>query len=379
MGKERSVVYDLERAPGPAFVSSYETALRILGRSVPSPAQTAAGEDAEAVALAQFLARIEDRTSFDFEAEASREESAFEKAGRGLPAVLLNDSPSRERTAATLDLLYQHSLARGPSYADDVHELIREMLLLPTLRTRFGARLLDSLELFAREGRFYATALRLLGRPLLPPSPEAPATADHDARFVAGLLSRLQPDRFGYEARAFVDELERRTIAAEPQHGFDLEYFLDGFQALRRSNPRVRSAVEELVSFPPLRERLGAGEIQVLDLFRAQDPFYDLALKALGRPLFPAGPQEHLSADPEAAQLAGLLRALREASPSADYRKGGAADRLEKGLTWAEADPAWYREEAQILDRAGKDTRAALRALLGFPALRAKWGALLDG
>jgi tetratricopeptide (TPR) repeat protein len=145
-GKGRSIIYDLEHAPGPAFVSSYETALRILGRSTPPRTHTVASEDTEAVQLAQYLARIEQHTGFHFEAIPSDKESAFEEAGRSLPRVLLNDGSDYAETMKLLDLLYRYAPALDHSFGDDgVRDLIRKILLLPTLRTRFGERLLKAL------------------------------------------------------------------------------------------------------------------------------------------------------------------------------------------------------------------------------------------
>jgi tetratricopeptide (TPR) repeat protein len=390
-GKMRSVEYDLEHAPGPTFVASYETALRILGRATPPPIQTAASEDTEAVQLAQLLARVERSTGFYFESLPRGEESDFEEAGRSLPRVLLNDGPDYAQTAAVLDLLYRYA----PMISHQgVRDLIREILLLPTLRARFGDRLLESLELFTREGFFYSTGLRILGRPLLTPLSTPVVTVDRDAQHIAALLNRLLPGRGtrrlhderhserSEAAKALIRGLEEIDSLAD--HLADDEYFIDSLQELRKSSSKIRSAVESLFVFPPLREKLGARALLVIDLLCSQDPFYDKALKALGRPLVPPTPREanasipeaSLSADPEAQQLAGLLRALHKASRSADDRLTRAAESLERAITWADADPNWYRKEVQIIRQAGRAPRAALQAVLNFPGLREKWGML---
>ncbi|MEV4535210.1 tetratricopeptide repeat protein [Asanoa sp. NPDC049518] len=146
-GKLRSAHYDLEHAPGPTFVASYETALRILGRATPPATQTEPSEDAEAVELARCLAEIENHTVFAFEAIPTPEQLAYEEAGARLPFVLLTDGPDLTNTEALLNVLY-----RSSPQGWGVRDLIHDLLTLPTLQVRFGTKMLAALKLSVREG-----------------------------------------------------------------------------------------------------------------------------------------------------------------------------------------------------------------------------------
>ncbi|MBW4474944.1 MAG: tetratricopeptide repeat protein [Stenomitos rutilans HA7619-LM2] len=339
-GYGKSIYGDYQKAPGPyiPYVKKYyETALRILGRSNPSPSiKTDANEDDEALSLAEYLRSFrhltEEYTFYGEQPGFISEISQICRAGVDLIQLLMEENPSDDQLVKSVEtLLFEGSnILTGRLSYQNVHCTLKSLLSYSSIRNKLGQRIISILEIIGSQQSSYIQALKLLNRRLHSVNSITEIQLDPEAQQLSKLIDRFcaigeQNVRLSGEEQqvqwrrreainSFLHKLEDllSSLCKDYQisNYFPFSDLLD-FQkiliVLRDEGQSVLSVLNPVVNFLISHNKRGYQLFSAIEFLESQDPSYKQALDSLGLPLIPVSPDDEIRPNADVQRLAGLI------------------------------------------------------------------------